>query len=758
MQKHSSMSEHKLTIPIKISDQEIQLIIFGERSGQTLIEKEDAKENGEARFQIKEGCSYEYTLTLGYSLAESEIVSLSRVNRSSGRITPNVYVGTLAIDVLDSTKTKCGQVELEVQSVKTSYRDDYRYMLESITERCTDLVFHHNSLVAQNLEADFNADSETLYQRFAFVKSILDSAEFNDAVHKIISAPVTKWKNKEIVKDVQSIKRFNSSVVKQFSTAANRIGLQDDHPLKHIFSSIPLSIKVNNKTETIDTPENRFIKYALVSFLSFCNDYNSKLNEYARSKKEVQILIDKLEQFLGHSFFKEVASPSTLPLNSPILQRKEGYREILRLWLMFDLAAKIVWNGGDDVYRANKRDVAVLYEYWIFFKLLTIVSDVFKIDSSATQQIIEKTSDGVGLRLQQGKYLPLVGVFSSGTRKLHVQFSYNKTFRGDSEYPNSGSWTRDLRPDYTLSIWPFGIDQVQAEKEELIVHIHFDAKYKIDNLQSIFSSEEDLDKEREDQKRGTYKRADLLKMHTYKDAIRRTAGAYILYPGIDVNYTKIGFHEIIPGLGAFSIRPSKTNDGSEHLKKFLNEVLAHFMNRASQREKISLKVYEAYKNEKPNELYEQLPETIGRNRTLIPDETFVLVGHYKKENWEWIIKNGLYNARVGSSRGLLRLGLSEVGAKYLVLHSEEEIVTNKILRIKELGPRIFSKETLLKNGYPSNPTQDYYLVYKVEEDSDPELQGHKFDIRKLEEYKSGRGSVLPFAVSLIELMKTIVKQ
>jgi predicted component of viral defense system (DUF524 family) len=417
MLKHNLMPENQLIIPIRTANKEIQLILFGEKSGETFVEKEDARENGEARFQIKEGCSYEYTLPFGYSLEESEIVSLSKVNISSGRITPNVYVGTLTIDVLDSTKTKCGQVELEVQSVKATYRDDYRYMLEAITERCTDLLLLHSSLVSQKLEVDFNADPQTLYQRFAFIKSILDSVEFSDALHKIISSPVTKWKERTIIKDIRSIKRFNSSLVKQFSTVANRISLPDKHPLKSISSSIPSRIKVNNKTETIDTPENRFIKYALVSFLSFCNDFKSKLNDYGRARNEVQILIDKLEQFLSHSIFKEITSPSTLPLNSPILQRKEGYREILRVWLMFDLAAKIIWNGGDNVYRGNKRDVAVLYEYWIFFKLLKIVSDVFKINALATEQLIDKTNDGIGLKLKQGKYLPLAGYIQFGNEE-----------------------------------------------------------------------------------------------------------------------------------------------------------------------------------------------------------------------------------------------------------------------------------------------------------------------------------------------------
>lgn len=747
------MSVKYLNIPINVNNKNVMLSLYGENSDETLIEINDAVENGEAPFQIKEGSYYEYKITNGFSLKPSEIVSQSKVNDSSGRISPNIYVGTLTIDVLDGEQVKCGQVKLEVQSVKTSYRQDYRLMLEEITEKCTELLLQHSSPVSQYFEVDFNADASTLYQRFAFIKSILESVEFNDSVHKIISAPVTRWKESEFVKDIRSVKRFNNSAIRQLTGSGNRIDLPNQHPLKKSLQSIPSKIRVSNKTENVDTPENRFVKHALVSFQSFCSDFKTKLNDNSRIKNEASLLIDRLEQFLSHSIFKEISNPTTLPLNSPVLQRKEGYREILRVWLMFNLAAKMVWYGGDDVYSGNKRDVAVLYEYWLFFKLLDILKEVFKIDSLATEKLIEQTSDGLGLKLKQGKFLPIEGVYISETRKLRIEFSYNKTFSGDKAYPDGGSWTRSLRPDYTLSIWPFGIEQPQAEQEELIVHIHFDAKYKIENLQTIFGKDENLDDEKEEQKKGTYKRADILKMHTYRDAIRRTAGAYVLYPG-SISDNKHGFHELLPGLGAFAIRPSKSNNGTDELKKFLYEIVDHFMNRASQREKISLKTYETYKDDKSDEFKHAFPETYGVNRSLIPDETFVLVAYYKKENWDWIIKSGLYNARADSTRGSLRLSPREAGAKYLLLHSENETTTSKLLKITETGPRVFSKQSLLDKGYPYEPSQNYYLVYKVEEIKDEEILNISWDITKLVGYKKGRGSALPFSVTITELMKT----
>jgi len=245
-------------------------------------------------------------------------------------------------------------------------------------------------------------------------------------------------------------------------------------------------------------------------------------------------------------------------------------------------------------------------------------------------------------------------------------------------------------------------------------------------------------------------------MHTYKDAIRRTAGAYVLYPGTEGQYTRTGFHELIPGLGAFSIRPSKANSGTEELKKFLLKVVHHFMNRASQREKFSLKTYETHKDKNSNEVNEALPEAYGLNRNLLPDETFVLVGFYKDEqHLKWINKWSIYNARAGSTRGSLRLSPKETGARYILLHSTGETKTSRLLKLKESGPRIFSKQDMISKSYP-NPSQEFYLVYDIDTEIEKEFTDMSWDITKLNGYTNWRGSALPFAVSLTELMKVVI--
>lgn len=746
------MQDMEINIPLDSVESGLSLHIKAKVSD-SIFTVADAETNGEAPFQIKEGNFYHYKFSSPkYYFKTDEIVEQDPFNLYQGRISPNIYVGTLTIPLFRKDSIEpVGKVNLEVQSLKTSYREDYRFMLENITEHCTDLLMQVNSPVSQNFEPDFTKGSETLYQRFTFIKSVIDTDEFNEAIHKVITSPNTAWSRISEEADIRSIGRFKNHHVRQFLTRSQRTKIREGHNFsKKGITSLPIRIQSDLKTETVDTAENRFIKHALQSFLKLCNNIKTSVKPGTRVEKEVTSTIEKLEQHLHHTFFSEISRAQILKLNSPILQRKEGYREVLRSWLMFDLAAKLIWQGGDDVYAGGKRDVAILYEYWLFFTLIELLKEIFEISNKELEGLIKPTQDGLGLQLSQGKRQAISGIYNSGSRKLNMKFNYNRTFSGIKDHPKMGSWTKAMRPDYTLSIWPFNIEEEEAENEELIVHIHFDAKYKIDNLIQIIDLNQNPQEEKKEQIKGTYKNGDLLKMHAYKDAIRRTAGAYILYPGTDILERK-GFHELLPGLGAFPIRPSRINNGLTDLKDFLNRVIDHFLNRASQRENLAYRVFDIHKDY-PKNLKDKIPEAYGPNRNFIPDNTFILIAYYKTQNLDWILKNGLINLRTGSDRGSLRLSPSETGAKYVLLHSKGETVTSKLFKVVEKGPRIFSKQELIKKGYPTTPSQDFYLVYKIDPIPEIEFQSRNWNISKLKNYREGRAAALPFSATLTELM------
>lgn len=722
--------------------------------------------NHEAKYQLKEGCSYDYSFSSNkYSLrcpSHKNIVKRHKAKPSLGTIQPNIYVGTLELEVFEiNNSERYSKYFLEVQSVKASYREDYQYMLNEIAEKCTDLILQANSPVKQSLEINPDLDNETLYQRFAFIKAMIEKKEFDLGLYKIISNPSTKWKTRESLSDVGRIKRFNNNQLRSLISSPQKVSLPTNHPLNRLTNSIATRILSNEIYEDHDTNENRFVKHALLSYKQFCEELNEHTNAKQKLKQESKIIIEKLENLLQKSFFKSISRPQTLNLNSPLLQRKSGYRDQLKLWLQFDLAARLIWNGGNDIYKAGKKDIATLYEYWLFFKLLVVIENVFSVSSLSIQKLIKSKDGGLSLQLKQGKFTAIDGIYTRGTRNLNIRFNYNKSFKGFSEdYKREleGSWTISMRPDYTLSIWPEELSDKQAEQSEQIVHIHFDAKYKISNLNEFLDS--DLDKEKEDNKKGFYKNADLLKMHAYKDAIKRTSGAYVLYPGTE-NKTLIGFHEILPGLGAFSISPKPGSDPTNNLESFLREILEHFLDRTSQRENIASKTYEITKDGKGDSLNESIPEYINRQK-LIPDETFVLVGYYNSdEQYKWIKKSKLYNFRMGSGNGSLILDKETVSSSYLLLHKEGDKESGDLWKITSRGPKVYSRKNLESKGYPKAKEEKeykkYYLVIDIEEVQEVEFKNANWKFKELDKYKSKRESAYPFTSSLTELMRVKLK-
>ncbi|MCL7754936.1 DUF2357 domain-containing protein [Polaribacter sp. Z022] len=726
----------------------------------------------EPSYQLKEGCYYDFEFSDNINPAKYRLICSDQTNIVQSRkrkehigiIAPNIFVGTLTLQIYSiENPNKKWNLKLEVQSKKTSYRQDYQYMLNDITSKCTDLIIQANSPVSHSFETDFNTDNKTLYQRFSFVSSIINSEDFEDAIQRIVTSPTTNWTEESELTDVRKIKRFKNSELRSLVNSDNRLKLKDSHPLfdKGI-QSIATKIESYRKLESVDTSENRFIKHALETFLKFCMDIANHPNAGIRLKEEAEIVSEKLETHLQHDLFKKVSRPITLKLNSPTLQKKEGYREILKVWLKFDLAAQLVWNGGNEVYSGGKKDIATLYEYWLFFKLLDVLRDVFDIKPKELEKLIVPSNDNLSLQLKQGKVTALKGTYTKANRDLNIKFNYNRSFTGgNQDITKAGSWTTTLRPDYTLSIWPKRIKETEAEESEQIVHIHFDAKYKVANINQILGenkNEEDLSFEKKDNLKGIYKNADLLKMHAYKDAIRRTSGAYVLYPG-ETNKPLRGFHEILPGLGAFSIKPSENENETMYLENFLKDVLKHFLNTASQRENIAHKTYIIHKNDSPNKISEPIPEYLD-GKKIIPDDTFILVGFSKNnKRLKWYKENGIYNFRMDDDKGSLLFTNEVVNAKYLLLRESGNSKASQIFKLKP-GIRVFSKEKLELMGL-SELTKDNYLIceFEIDEKNTKEFNDSIWDFKKLEEYQKivkGKNpriaAGIPFTTTLTKLM------
>ena len=572
--------------------------------------------------------------------------------------------------------------------------------------------------------------------------------------------------------------------MRQLVTGNPRREVPATHPLRTQLglASVAERVLVPRKSRDLDTLENRFVKFALGEFRAFLTHAQGVFESCAgwgASAALSRRLAATVEDWLGRSLFREVGEMRFAPLGSPVLQRKAGYREVLRWWLRFRTAAELSWEGGEELFHAGQRDVASLYEYWLFFELLGWFCQKCRGGNRpAVEELIEGLEEGSpNLRLRKRMELgPFVGTFAGQSRRLNARFAYNRRFEVTQDRHAGGSWTRRLHPDYTLTFWPEELTEADAERQELLVHVHFDAKYRVEDIEGLFGAEgaDDADDEVE----GNYKRQDLLKMHAYRDAIKRSQGAYVLYPGRGNNQPPFkGFHEILPGLGAFGVAPDENGaaQGLESLENFLDEVLAHLGNRTTAQERVSYHVAESYTLKEEPVQYGSLvlaerDELSDTTRALPPSKHHVVVAGFEDDaQLQWTMKTGFAVVRLGDRRGTWHVPPEFASARHVLLHTHKSQVADGLLALKERRPgyKIFTAEDLKAKGYPGSASGDIYAIFEVA--PDPVFGGRKWEGRKLQEVMTafesrrkyrevkalGSLSALPRVLSLQALLKAM---
>ncbi|MBQ0051807.1 MAG: hypothetical protein KBT11_07075, partial [Treponema sp.] len=209
-----------------------------------------------------------------------------------------------------------------------------------------------------------------------------------------------------------------------------------------------------------------------------------------------------------------------------------------------------------------------------------------------------------------------------------------KDFEG-TDY--QGSYSRDFRPDYTLAIFPATYKEAQAIKLGEVSFIHFDAKYRVTDITSLFGKEnldsDDFSEQKRTETINTYNRGDLLKMHTYNDAIRKTIGSYVLYPGTSnkENEFKV-YDELLPGVGAFAIKPGDKDDsGAEALKKFISDIIEFKSNQSTRQ----------YRKEYFENMVIQSPSENNATKVTEPSKVeYQMIGFIRNEYLSFLQNNG----------------------------------------------------------------------------------------------------------------------
>ena len=758
------------------------------------VDKETSEEFGESEVQLREHARYRYKVQSkvdGTTLAlrESHEV-IPDINPQQGAIEPSDHCGSLTLEIVnvEQPDSPIAKGLVEVRSLKIGYREDYRGMLNEIAKRSSALLI--DSRISSRIKFEgSSSDKSLLEQQFEFLRNLLKSRRFQAAIEYILRNPHRQLREVKVRQSIRKPVRSGSNLAKQLNRGSNRIMVPSNHPLSKCLVSVPETIINTQKIDNFDTPENRFIKLALEDFRNTLLNISRTIKSDKESKDNDRIFKDSfslgksLDDLLKRGFLTEVSRPNFIPHGSTTLQGKEGYRQIYLDWLQFHSASVLKWDGGEHVYGAGARNVSTLYEYWLFFALENLFRKKFS-NVRPLHEMLITTKAGLPRLTLNNRYsleTPIEGVFTSTSqRKLRAEFHFNKKFTRSNNYNHhrEGTWTRGAKPDYTFTIWPAEFSKDEAEANELLVHIHFDAKYRVENLNELIGSEEDgnLSEDAQDGAKGSQaKYDDLLKMHAYRDAIRRTAGAYVIYPGNpkkpDKNFQK--FHELIPGLGAFPVRPSLDGEalGIQNISRFIDNVLEHLSNRTTARERISYhqsKVYESTSIIVPEDItsIDEMDSFDSNKRAVPPAEHIVLVAWIQSEaQLQWSNQKGLVVVRLGKDRpGTLHVSPEISSTRHIMLRTNNSTTYDGLWKLTNPGFNVYTAEDLKKLNFPEPLRSEIYAVFQVTFDEkwrDKKWDGktvikriEKFEAdRKLtENYTLGRTSPKPRFISLQDLL------
>lgn len=484
------------------------------------------------------------------------------------------------------------ELNIEIVPEKMDYEEDYIRLTESIAQKCSELLLEHSGATS-NLYSLSESTSKTLLEQFIFLRQFCYSNNLRSIFESIKRNPDRVLFHEDNLEQVGKGMPSRNFYTNPFSNSRGwkRISRETG---KGVY--IPQEVSVTRKIDSLDTAANRFIKYALHKFDDICillmrtigvGEAAGGQEECVREATEIHKM---LTDIFCDSFFDEIGELDVMPQNNQVLQKREGYAQIFAAYSMIDLALQLDWQGKDEIYEGESKNVALLYEYWLFFELYKIILSI-----EGCQQLyvgdgdfITYTDGGITISLEEGKRSRQSFVIN----RLHTKINlyYNRTF-SKQEFQSTmyeGSYSRPFRPDYTLAIFSDTYSkggnngENEAIRNGAVSYVHFDAKYRITDITSIVGNcaaeESEIIEDKTDAIVNTYKRGDLLKMHTYNDAIRRTIGSYVLYPGrdditgkADVEYRL--YDEILPGVGAFAIRPSIDELGEQELRKFITRLV-----------------------------------------------------------------------------------------------------------------------------------------------------------------------------------------
>lgn len=422
---------------------------------------------------------------------------------------------------------------IEIESFKINYQEEYNNLILKITDLDTDLISRARSIFETRASVSdiLDRDPNFLNSKLSFIRAKILGGELENLYNSFFRKPISRISTYVIERNPWEADNF---LIEDYFNA-----VLDNHIKATNGKLIPSKISTTLYDDTSDTVENQFIKYVLEYIIQYLEAALSKIQSLNISNLEIELrqCLDTCNKLLINPLFSSISKLSYFPTKSNTLHSRYPYRDIFNIYILLFYEIEIVDDVIQDSLTVPLKDLPKLYEYWCFLSFVEILNSQYSVESEMLSTIISYDAQTLSYRIK----IPSGGIVYSICDKKKIVLHYQKSYTGNNIIFEGRSYSHSLDPDISLELF---------SSDKLVAIIHFDAKYRLDNLDR-------------------FKNEDIDKMHTYKDAILASIGAFVLYPGkatesfIQEEKNMINEAQLFPSVGAFVFNIDNENITTE---------------------------------------------------------------------------------------------------------------------------------------------------------------------------------------------------
>ena len=589
-----------------------------------------------------------------------------RKNVLAGFVNYNNEIGKSEINIVYQVgaETKHFTFGFEVLSTKLDYHEHWNKIVEDIEAEYRMLSLDYMRRTFHGFTPDDKGETPELIWWNIFSG---EREKFIKACKNIIERPRRRLRGYETYQRADKIKRVPVSIENELAEHRSEAA--------HLY-------RIEEHTQSNDTQENRFLKYALSQIIAKYETLKKYIESIGKLsdvlKDDMDACLDALKHIQRNPFFRTIGRFKGLNQESLVLQKATGYSQVYRTWNLLRRSYSL----QDGLYRLQTKDIATLYEIWCFIEVSHIVKEQLGIEKEDMEHRNRMEMNGLFTwELGKGEHSRIL-FRKDGVELAELVYNPKHTEKENDNIsmPNMVVPTVTQKPDIVLQLTKNDL------QNGMKMTYLFDAKYRIDRR------EKGADVPPEDA---------INQMHRYRDAIyykdydsnqlkKEVIGGYILFPGAGEPdaVEKSKFYETIEtvNIGAFPLRPK-----DERNRKFLEDFIDRLIKRKST---------------------ETIAEVIPHKGTVLEVHDRVLIGIVKpssRKDYNKKFKEG--TADLYYTRANFPTTISLDGLHYFIPYFEGEGIRDvyKITSIRT----ITGSEAKQDEGADAN-TSDLRLAFKLE--------------------------------------------